>query len=118
MKWSFLLLFFVTFATPAFSHAWYVTKQDPVYKKSCCGGEDCKELNSVHIVVVAEGLHVRLTAEEARKINPNTILPIDTVLPWDRVQPSEDGNIHICLEPVNRAGPLFGVYCIFWPLQG
>jgi hypothetical protein len=45
----------------------------------------------------ADGYRIRLTAEQAGKINPLRKTPVDTLIKWERIQSSHDGNYHLCL---------------------
>jgi hypothetical protein len=99
------------------AHSWYAEKKDPVFRHSCCGGTDCAQFVVTRDVLSAEdaGYRIRLTLEQTRKINPYSMAPIDAVVTWDRVQPSEDGNYHICVMPHNRDSQRGGIYCFFVP---
>lgn len=66
----------------------------------------------------ANGLRVRLSLERSKLINPHSLLPIDALVIWDRVQPSEDGNWHLCIMSSFRAGERGGIYCLFMPPNG
>ena len=112
-----LLLASATFAE---AHGWYSQKHDPVFGTSCCGGEDCARLQIDPGVLTAEpdGYRIRLTVEQARLINRYTMEPIDALVPWDRVQPSEDGNYHLCIMPRIRDALRGGIYCFFVPPNG
>ena len=108
---------------PAFAHSWYSQKRDPIYNMTtCCGGSDCRELPSHSMSITPQGdLRVTLTLEEARRINPARIEPFDAVIPFERIQVSEDGSPHICLMASDRAalGDLRqGFFCIFLPPNG
>lgn len=61
------------------------------------------------------GLRVRLSVERSRFINPRSVAPIDALVLWDRVQPSEDGNWHLCISESYRDGLNKGIYCLFAP---
>jgi hypothetical protein len=102
---------------PAFGHSWYKEKKDPVYQQGCCGDYDCSPLAIEPGVLwaVEEGYRVVLTLEQSRAINPMSSAPIDALVTWDRVQPSEDGNYHICIMSMHRANARQGVYCFFAP---
>jgi hypothetical protein len=71
--------------------------------------------------ITPEGdLRVTLTLEEARKINPARRMAFDEVIPFDRIQTSEDGSPHICLMATDRrevGDPRQGFFCIFLPAQ-
>lgn len=100
----------------AHSHEWYSHRQDPVTKHGCCGGTDCAQLIIGPGTISAEpsGYRVRLSIEEARRINAYRIDALDTIVPWDRVQDSEDGNYHICI-PTQNGRVLDEIYCFFAP---
>lgn len=104
-------------AKPASAHEWYSEKKDPIFKHSCCGGTDCAQLivTSTTVSAEPEGFRIRLTLEETRKINPYSVAPIDAIVTWDRVQPSEDGNWHICIMTHHRDNARGGIYCLFQP---
>lgn len=106
----------ILWAGPANAHAWYSTRQDPVWRNGCCGGKDCNELDGRFVEAEDAGLRVRLTAEQARAINPNRNASVDAVVEWNRVQESEDGKFHICLMTYFYDGdPRNGVWCLFSP---
>jgi hypothetical protein len=104
----------------AHAHSWYSGKKDPVYGGSCCGGTDCATWTILPGELSAEedGIRVRLPQERAKLINPYSQQPIDALVKWDRVQPSEDGNWHLCLMTFSRAGERGGIYCLFMPPNG
>ena len=99
------------------AHSWYSEKVDPVFKQSCCGGSDCGMMVISKGVLSAEadGYHVRLSLEQTKQINPYSMAPVDAVVTWDRIQPSEDGNYHICLMTQHRDNQRGGIYCLFAP---
>lgn len=103
-------------ASHAEAHSWYTQKRDPVTRLGCCGGNDCNTLIITPGVISAEtdGYRIRLTVEEARRINPSRNVPLDILVPWDRVQPSEDGNWHICIPRWNDV-TVGNFYCFFAP---
>lgn len=113
-----LAIFLLVLAAPAAAHEWYSEKRDPLYpRQSCCGGMDCAQLQIEPGVLSAEadGYRVRLTLEQSRRINPWSKAPIDALIVWERVQPSEDGNYHICIMSNHRDNARQGVYCFFAP---
>jgi hypothetical protein len=99
------------------AHGWYSDRKDPVFGNPCCGGTDCGLLTVNSNVLTAEpgGYRIRLSLAETRRINPYSAAPIDALVPWDRIQRSEDGNFHICLMTYDRAHERGGVYCLFAP---
>jgi hypothetical protein len=120
MRFAILLtaaVLWLIWVVPGFAHSWYSEKVDPVYKAPCCGGNDCAMLKIDPGVLSAEegGYRIRLTPEQANKINRYTLMPLDALVTWDRVQPSEDGNWHICIMSYSRAGERGGIYCLFAP---
>lgn len=102
---------------PAHAHSWYSKKTDPVWGNSCCGGSDCATwaIRPGSLSAEDDGYRVRLTLEESRKINPYSTHPIDALVTWDRVQPSEDGNWHLCVMTTHRDNNRGGIYCLFAP---
>ena len=103
-------------ATAASAHSWYSEKRDPVTKKGCCGIADCHEIaiSPENYTPEADGFRIRLTAEQAKIINPFRLDPLDIFVPFERVQPSEDGNFHLCIPRFN--GVTYGdFYCFFAP---
>lgn len=110
-------------ATPAASHDWYTGKRDPIFNTTtCCGGGpkgDCAPLPEHALRVTPEGLRVTLTAEEANRINYRRFTGFDMLIDFDRIQMSEDGKPHICLQPTQNEFDLRqGYYCIFLPPNG
>jgi hypothetical protein len=106
----------------AWAHSWYSDKADPVTHRGCCGDYDCSmwAIEPGALTAEADGYRVRLTDEQARRISPTTQGgPIDTLVIWARVQPSEDGNWHLCITQNRRdagyAAAPGGIYCLFAP---
>ncbi len=123
MKFGLALIALALTATSADAHSWYSKRRDPIYNTTtCCGGTDCRELPSHAMSITPDGnLRVTLTLEEAKKVNPARTEPFDAVIPFDRIQPSEDGSPHICLMPSDRfefGDGRQGFYCIFLPPTG
>lgn len=115
-----LLIAIITYLAavfPANAHSWYSEKRDPVFRTPCCGGNDCAmwAIQPGEIEAVEAGYRVRLSLEATRFINPKSLFPIDALVIWDRVQPSEDGNWHLCISESYREGLNQGVYCLFAP---
>lgn len=102
---------------PAQAHEWYSSRVDPVYRNSCCGGHDCAELKIAPGVLEAEdeGYRIRLDAGQVREINPSAVGAVDALVPWSRIQDSEDGKYHICIMDSFRGKPREGVLCFFAP---
>lgn len=110
----------LVWASPATAHEWYGKRRDPIYGKTttCCGGTDCAPLPAHAIKASPDGsIRVSLTLEEARAINPRRDEPFDEIIPFDRLQVSEDGRPHICLMP-RKTDERRGFYCIFLPPNG
>jgi len=107
--------------SPAMAHDWYVGKNDPVTGGSCCTTSasdthgDCAQLAVTPGVLSGHenGYRLRLTEEQARKINPLRNGPVDTVIPWDRIQASHDGNFHLCIPTYAVPHMAADFYC-FW----
>ena len=104
-------------ATAANAHEWYAHRSDPVTNGQCCGGSDCSILKIDPGVLTgeADGYRVRLTIDQARRINPMRLAAIDTLVPWSRVQVSEDGNFHICIPNYPMQHMVSDFYCFFAP---
>ena len=104
-------------ANPGLAHDWYGLKKDPVYGWSCCGGHDCARwtIKRGNLKAEARGFRVRLSLAETRAINPDALAPIDAVVDYGRVQPSEDGDWHLCVMTLTRSPESGGVYCLFQP---
>lgn len=102
---------------PVRAHEWFSLKRDPVFGWGCCGGHDCKVIrpNGRNITAEKDGYRIRLSLAEARAINPAAELPVDGLVTWDRVQPSETNEFAICLMPYNRTERAGGVFCLFEP---
>lgn len=100
----------------AHAHSWYSDKRDPLTNNGCCGGTDCAQLAVEPGVLAAEegGYRLRLTLEQAKRINAWRVEPVDVLIPWDRVQASEDGNYHLCL-PTSNGRVRDDFYCFFAP---
>lgn len=99
----------------AHSHEWYAQRSDPVFNNGCCGGSDCREFDGSLIEAEADGYRIRLTVAQAQEVNRNTQLPIDALVPWSRIQDSQDGNFHLCIFLSDRSLPREGVICLFAP---
>ena len=110
-----LILILCLLSTPAMAHSWYLGTKDPVTQGGCCGFADCGQfvIKPGRLFATAEGYRVVLTLEETREVNPSSQAPIDAIVPWSRVQASQDGNWHICIKYSNRDLPTSGIYC-FW----
>jgi hypothetical protein len=116
------VLMLLALASIALAHEPYTGLTDPVYGNGCCGSEDCAILKVTPGMIEGEahGYRIRMSAEQAAEINPYRKSPVDTLIVWERVQPSWDGNFHICLRTHDAMLP-FGAgqdprgaaYC-FW----
>jgi hypothetical protein len=107
-------------AAAAEAHSWYSERRDPIFPATtCCGGLDCAPLPPHAIKITPEGLRITLTVEEARRINPVRRYGFDKLIAFDRIQVSEDGQPHICLQPHDAPeDPREGYYCVFLPPNG
>jgi hypothetical protein len=103
--------------SPAAARDWYSVRRDPIYNtQTCCGGHDCAPVKPefVHRDPATGDLRITIPLEEARKIFYNRMEPFDEVIPYERIQTSEDGQVHICLQSKNR-GAMQGFWCVFTP---
>ena len=109
-------------AGSAEAHDWYTKQYDPVTHGWCCntsngdGYGDCSQLILEPGVLTGEvgGYRLRLTTEQAQRINPLRSTPVDTFIPEERIQPSKDGNWHVCI-PAFPNPSLRDFYCFFQP---
>lgn len=122
MRAALAAVLFIGGSGAALAHEPYTGKIDPVFRNGCCGGEDCAVLKVEPGMIEgeADGYRIRMTAEQAKAINPYRKAAVDTLIIWERVQPSWDGNYHICLRTYDPALPFDGgndprgsAYC-FW----
>jgi hypothetical protein len=117
MRLAGVLAFLLASGSAAEAHEWYGKRRDPIYNMTtCCGGSDCAPLPPGSMTVTPDGLRVVLSLEQARLINPRRVEPFDALIPFERIQNSEDGQPHICLMEKDRAamGDMRqGFYCIF-----
>jgi len=120
MRYTIAAVLVIISTMPALSHSWYSKKVDPVWGNSCCGGNDCAQLivTPTNVTAETDGYRIRLTHEQAKTINPYTTEGIDALVTWDRVQPSEDGNWHLCIMTSYRDAARGGIYCLFAPPNG
>ncbi len=113
------LLTLAAMASDARPHDWYSSKRDPIYNSStCCGGSDCGPIPEHAMTMTPNGLRVRLTLAEAQIINKFRLEPFDEIIPFERIQTSEDGKPHICLMRMNFApsgDKRQGFFCVFLP---
>lgn len=107
----------ILLVTQAQAHDWYGVRRDPIYRTTtCCGGHDCGPVKPefVHRDPATGDLRITIPLEEARKIFYNRMEPFDEVIPHERIQTSEDGQVHICLQTKNQSA-MQGFWCVFIP---
>ena len=119
------IIFFASllWASSAIAHDSFIGKMDPVTGGSCCttaqneGYGDCAVLKVEPGMLTGEdgGYRLRLTAEQASKINPVRGLPVDTFIPQDRIQDSWDGNYRLCIPSRPSEAMRADFYCFFAP---
>lgn len=117
------LLTLAAMASDARPHDWYSGTHDPVTGGQCCstakgdGYGDCHTLDIVPGVLTpeADGYRLRLTLEQARKINPRRNAPVDTLIPWKRIQPAADGKYAVCIPSHQYFTMKHDFYCFFEP---
>lgn len=115
----------VLMVTPAGAHDGFEGRIDPVTKSSCCTSSanettgDCRPLKVVPGMLegVPEGWRLRLTEAQARDINPKRRGSVDTIIPWQRIQDSWDGNFRVCIPPYHSPTMLADFYCFWAPGQ-
>jgi hypothetical protein len=109
--------------TIAEAHDGYEKRYDPVTGGWCCTTKtpdnygDCATLDVAPGVIEGEagGIRLRMTVQQAQQINPLRTLPVDTFIPDNRVQPSWDGNWHLCLPAYPMSDGRPDIFCFFMP---
>jgi hypothetical protein len=104
------------------AHDLYIGTTDPLTHGICCstsehdGYGDCDQLVLEPGVLtgVVGGYRLRLTVKQAQRINPMRTVPVDTFIPDSRIQPSMDGNWHVCI-PAYEAPTRGDFFCFFRP---
>ena len=88
---------------PAHSHNfWENGEEVPAWvKSSCCGKADSRHLKASAVHIMADGVHID---------------GINTIVPMDRVLPSQDGQAWAFWNESLEPNPI--IYCIFLPLNG
>ncbi len=117
MKYLTAFILLLCLSSAANAHEWYARHRDPIFNKTtCCGGTDCAPLPESAISITPNGdLHVFLSLAQAKLINPARTEAFDEIIPFVRIQQSEDGRPHICLQTENHQNHMQGFYCIFLP---
>lgn len=113
------VLFLVSEKT--WAHDGFEGRTDPVTKSSCCTSSanatsgDCRVLKVEPGMLegVPEGYRLRLTEAQVKVINPQRKGGVDTVIPWERIQESWDGQFRVCIPPYPSPTMQADVYC-FW----
>jgi hypothetical protein len=114
-----LVAAFVFLAPIASAHEWYSKRRDPIYNAQTCCRNDCGPVPSqyIHRDPATGLIRVIIPLEAAKKIYHARIEAVDEVIPPERIQTSEDGQIHICLQ--SRGGnAMQGFWCFFVPPNG
>jgi hypothetical protein len=75
-------LFAALLSTSATAHDWYEDTSDPITKKPCCAGFDCRAIPSSDIEALPDG------GFKYKRY--------DYYIPPSRVQPSPDNRYHLC----------------------
>ncbi|MEN6302243.1 MAG: hypothetical protein ABFD96_05920 [Armatimonadia bacterium] len=96
----------------------YEGLKDPVTGLLCCGGEDCAVLDVQPGMLTPgdDGIRLRMTEEQARVINPKRVGAVDTVIPFDRVQPTPPewgAQYRVCIPPYKDPTRPRDFFC-FW----
>lgn len=103
----------------AHAHEWYSKRRDPIYNAQTCCRNDCGPVPSqyIHRDLTTGSIRVIIPLEAAKKIYHARMEAVDEVIPPERIQTSEDGQVHICLQSRNY-GPMQGFWCFFVPPNG
>lgn len=70
------------------THSWY--------SPACCSGKDCAPIARATITATNEGYRITLGTADHPMVAGD---PVDEIVPYDRVLPSEDGEFHACVRP-------------------
>jgi hypothetical protein len=110
-----LLCLFVVLrmSPPAAAHSWYTDTNDPMTGMRCCGGHDCAPISSEWVQEVKGGYRLVMTLEQARTVNKAAQYPVDTIIPYARVQSppenAEGSEFYACISATTPNQ----VYCFF-----
>ena len=103
------------FSSPADAHDWFSGTNDSVTGLSCCGGSDCAPIPAFMMQAgvlkpTTAGMHVGMTVEQARYFNKRVSIPINDIVPWNRIQSAPVDGYAICLvaSEAGRVRCLFG----------
>lgn len=98
-----LLLLAGLLSSPAYAHDQWAdgSPVPPWVKAQCCGPQDVHHLKDSQVHKMADGYHID---------------GIKTVIPYDRVLPSMDGDYWAFWNPIGEPEPV--VFCFFAPLNG
>lgn len=114
-----VIVFTTVWPSPAKAHQPYTGLKDPVTGRGCCSGDDCAiyAVSDSVFTAEADGYRISMTEAQAQKINPKRVGAIEFLVPWNRVQPSWDGNFHLCIPQVSGywTTPENAFYCFFAP---
>ena len=116
------LISLLTLSGAAEAHDAYVGTRDPVTNGICCTTSEHEGYGDCDMLVIEPGVltgavggyRLRLTVQQAQRINPLRTAPVDTFIPDSRIQPSMDGNFHLCL-PAFTAPNRGDFFCFFQP---
>lgn len=100
-----ILAWFVSWGFYAYAHDWYPA--------SCCSETDCAPIRVENVKPVPGGYAVFVPQDEHPQVHQTSF---QTVVPYDKMRPSPDGDYHICLRPEGVAGER--VLCFFGPPMG
>lgn len=111
-----LLIIIVLGQQQAYAHSWYSQRRDPVFNAQTCCRNDCGPVPSqyIHYDPLSGDIRVTLPLEVAKKIYHGRSTPFDEIIPHERIQYSEDGQVHICLQTTSD-NAMQGFWCFFVP---
>jgi hypothetical protein len=103
----------------ALAHDPYWGLRDPQTGGLCCGGEDCAilDVKPGTLTTGEDGIRLQLTEAEARLINPKRVGPVDTVIPFERIQPTPPewgANYRVCIPTENLPRVRDRDFFCFW----
>lgn len=81
-------ILWIALTTPVYGHSWY--------SGACCSDKDCAPIPRATVTATNEGYRVTLGTADHPMVAGE---PVDEIVPYDKVLPSQDGDFHACIRP-------------------
>lgn len=99
-------IIWIASTTPIWAHSWY--------SGACCSDKDCAPIPRASVTATNEGYRITLGTADHPMVAGE---PVDEIVPYDKVLPSQDGDFHACVRP--PAPPAITTYariiCLYVP---